>query len=189
MMSQPPRRNLEGQTNMPTELQSRPIVGLPTLAEAIVRPFGTLSEFIRIHAGLRPHHVAVIQGERQVLWGHLDALIDRTAATLQGRGVAHQEVVAICAANSIEHLVTFLGALRAGVAVAPLAPNANVDSLDLMLRDSGAKILFLDAAVSDVLSSLPNPAPVARVALDNSKAALAFDTWLLSDRTAAPVVN
>jgi long-chain acyl-CoA synthetase len=53
-----------------------------------------------------------------------------------------------------------------------------------MVRDSGAKILFLDTAVSDVLSSLPNPAPVARVALDNSKAALAFDTWLLSDRTA-----
>jgi long-chain acyl-CoA synthetase len=114
---------------MPTELQSRPIVGLPTLAEAIVRPFGTLSEFIRIHAGLRPDHVAVIQGERQVRWGDFDALIDRTAATLQGRGVSHQEVVAICAANSIEYLVTFLGALRAGVAVAPLAPNANVDSL------------------------------------------------------------
>ena len=167
-------------------MRSRQAAGLrelPTLAEAIARPFGTLSDFIRIHAGLRPNHVALIQGERQISWGDFDALIDRAAATLQARGVGAQEVVAICAANSIEYLVTFFGALRAGVVVAPLAPNANAESLDLMLRDSGAKILFLDAAASNLLSSLQDPAPLSRVALDNSDAAVPFANWLLPERS------
>jgi long-chain acyl-CoA synthetase len=178
--------NPDSPASTPIEMQLRQTAGLrelPTLAEAIARPFGTLSDFVRIHAGLRPNHVAVIQGERQILWRDFDTLIDRAAATLQDRGVGVQEAIAICAANSIEYLVTFLGALRAGVTVAPLAPNANADSLDLMLRDSGAKILFLDAAVSSLLSSLPDPATVSRVALDSSDAGAGFDNWLLPNRT------
>jgi long-chain acyl-CoA synthetase len=181
---QPLQPKSDSLMNIPIEVQSRQVSvsrELPTLAEAIARPFGSLSDFIRIHAGLRPNHVAVIQGDRQVPWGDFDALIDRAAATLQARGVDAQEVVAICAANSIEYLVTFLGALRAGVAVAPLAPNAAADSLDLMLRDCGAKILFLDAGVSDLLASLPQPASLSRVALDSSDAAIRFADWLLPE--------
>ncbi|QQO24586.1 acyl--CoA ligase [Bradyrhizobium diazoefficiens] len=151
------------------------------LTAAVSEPFGTLPAFIRIHARLRPDHTAVIHGERRMSWHCLDALIDRVSATLQARGVGAQEVVAICAANSIEYLVTFLGAVRAGVAVAPLAPNASAESLDLMLRDCGAKVLFLDAAASALLSNLLDSAPLSRVALDCSDVAEGFTEWLLPD--------
>ena len=95
-------------------------------------------------------------------FAELDAhnLVDRAAATLQAQGVRAQEVVAICAANSIEYVVVFLGALRACIVVTPLAPTATASSLGMMLRDSGAKILFLDAAVANLLSSLQDPAPI-----------------------------
>ena len=150
----------------------------PMLAAAIARPFGTLSDFVRMQAAVRPEHPALIQGERMVQWRAFNELVDRAALTLQAGGVGTQEVVAICAANSIEYVVIFLGALRAGLVVTPLAPTATADSLDLMLRDSGARILFLDRATGDHLSSLTAPAPVPRVALDGSSVAEPFEDWL-----------
>ena len=83
------------------------------LAAAIAQPFGALPAFIQIQAGLRPDHAALIQGERQIEWRAFDTLVDRAAATLQARGLKAREVVAICAANSIEYVVMFLGPLRA----------------------------------------------------------------------------
>ncbi len=150
----------------------------PMLAAAIARPFGTLSDFVRMQAPIRPEHPALIQGERMVQWRAFNDLVDRAALTLQAGGIGAQEVVAICAANSIEYVVTFLGALRAGLVVAPLAPTATADSLDLMLRDSGAKILFLDRATGDHLSSLTAPALVPRVALDGSSVTEPLEDWL-----------
>jgi len=161
----------------------------PALAAAIARPFGTLSDFVRMQAAIRPEHTALIQGERAVGWRAFDDLVDRAAATLQVRGISTQEVVAICAANSIEYVVVFLGALRAGMIVTPLAPTATANSLNLMLRDSGAKILFLDAATSSHLSSLTDPVPIPRVALDGSDIAESFEEWLLPEGSVPDVVE
>ncbi|OKO87601.1 4-coumarate--CoA ligase [Bradyrhizobium sp. NAS80.1] len=152
-----------------------------TLAAAIAKPFGTLPAFVRMQAALRPDHPVLIQGDRRIEWRAFDALVDRAAATLQARGVKAQEVIAVCATNSIEYVVMFLGALRAGIVVTPLAPTATAASLDLMMRDSAARILFLDAAVSALLSSLSNPVPIPRVALDGSDAGEPFSRWLLSE--------
>lgn len=151
------------------------------LAAAIARPFGALPAFIQMQAALRPDHAALIHGERRIEWRAFDALVDRVAATLQSKGVAAQETIAICAANSIEYVVVFLGALRAGIIVTPLAPTATADSLDMMVRDSGAKILFLDAGVSVLLSTLSDPAPILRVALDGSGVAEPIGRWLLPE--------
>ncbi|MET4491247.1 class I adenylate-forming enzyme family protein [Bradyrhizobium sp. LA7.1] len=161
----------------------------PILAAAIAQPFGTLPAFIKMQAVLRPNHVAMVHGERRIEWRTFDTLIDRVAATLQARGVVAQEVIAICAANSIEYVVAFLGAVRAGVVVAPLAPNATAGSLELMLRDSGAKILFLDAAVADLLAVLSDPAPIPRVALDGSDVAEPFACWLLPEGSVPEAVE
>ena len=62
--------------------------------------------------------------------------------------------IAICAATSIEYAVTFLGALRAGVAVAPLAPSSTPESLAAMLTDCGARLLFVDREVSTQIESV-----------------------------------
>jgi acyl-CoA synthetase (AMP-forming)/AMP-acid ligase II len=161
----------------------------PALAAAIAQPFGTLSDFVRMQAAVRPNHTALIQGERVVGWRDFDDLIDRAAATLQARGIGSQEVIAICAANSIEYVVVFLSALRAGMVVTPLAPTATANSLDLMLRDSGAKILFLDRATSDHLSRLTNPAPIPRIALDGSDIAESFEKWLIPVGSVPDVVE
>ena len=72
------------------------------LAAAIAQPFGTLPSFVQMQAALRPDHAALIHGDRRIAWHDFDALVDRVAATLQAHGVAAQEAVAICTANSID---------------------------------------------------------------------------------------
>jgi len=110
-------------------------------------PFQAIADLMRAHAAARPEQVALRQGERFLRWAELDAAMDRVAATLQRDGIAPRQAIAICGQNSIDYAVLFLGALRAGVTVAPLPTGTTVDQLRGMLADSGARILFADASV------------------------------------------
>ena len=115
------------------------------MALDLERPFATVPGLIRQNALERPGHIAVLQEQpslRSIDYRALDALVDRVAAALQRDGVEPRQAIAICGANSIEYAVLFLGALRAGVAVAPLAPSATPESIARMTKDSGAKIFF-----------------------------------------------
>src|SRR5688572_32233384 len=85
----------------------------------LAQPFGTLPELVALHARRAPASRAVVEGERSITWQELDALASRVAARLQQEGVKARDVVAICASTSIEYVVVFVGALRAGVTVAP----------------------------------------------------------------------
>src|SRR4030095_16680111 len=109
------------------------------------------------HARERPHHPALIAEGRTLDYGALDAAMDRVASALQSEDVVPGEAIAICAYASIEYGVVFLGALRSGVAVAPLAPSSTPEGLVTMLRDCDAKVLFLDAPAAQALASQPLP--------------------------------
>ena len=84
--------------------------------------FALITDLIRQHAAQDPRRRALVEGERELEYGALDALMDRIAAALQRDGLQLGDTIAICAGMSIEYAAVFLGALRAGVVVAPLAP-------------------------------------------------------------------
>ena len=86
-------------------------------------------------------------------WRAFDRRINQIARTLAGMGVGRGDKIAILAANSVEYLETFMGGLRAGACVVPLSTMAAVDSLEKMLDDCDAKVLFL----SDQYRSLVEP--------------------------------
>lgn len=148
--------------------------------EAIARqPFATLADCVRRHARERPGAPALVVGERRLDWAALDAQVDRCAAALQRDGVAPGAAIALCAATSIELVVAFLGALRAGVAVAPLAPGASPASLVRMLADAGARRVFVDASTAAAFDA----AAVPRTEVDAG-----FEAWLAPDgATPTPV--
>ncbi|HEV7880136.1 class I adenylate-forming enzyme family protein [Bradyrhizobium sp.] len=122
-----------------------------------------------------PDRVAVIDGERQLSYGGLDDLVDRAAAAMQADGLQPRDVISICALSSIEYAATFLGALRAGVAVAPLAPSSTPRDFAAMVKDSGAKILFMDEATAAAMGSAA-AAPL-RVSLDDGGWGRPFSAW------------
>ena len=140
--------------------------------------FGTLADLIHAHALRDPEHPALLQDGRAVSYGELDALMDRLAAALQRDGVAPQDSVAICAGTSLEYAVVFLGALRAGVAVAPLAPSCTAEELASMAADAGAKLFFLDATVAKNLEPVAGRIAAKRIALDDSPAGAPCSAWL-----------
>jgi len=112
------------------------------IEQAFNRDFVPIADLIGAHAAREPRHSALVQGERTLDYASLDALMDRVAAALQRDGIRPREAIAICAANSIDYAALFLGALRAGVAVAPLAPSSTAESIAGMVADCGAKRLF-----------------------------------------------
>ncbi len=108
--------------------------------------------------------------------------MDRVAASLQRDGVAPGEAIAICALNSTRYAALFLGALRAGVVVAPLAASVTAASFRSMLGDAGARILFVDASANDVLGDGSGLPP--RVALAADAPGTPFDDWLAAEGSA-----
>jgi long-chain acyl-CoA synthetase len=129
-------------------------------AQAAVPPFRAILDLVREHAVARPHQLALVQGERGVTWGQVDAMADRIAASLQRDGVQPKQSIAICGTNSLEYAALFLGALRAGVAVAPLPTGALPAQLANMVKDSGARHFFVDANVP------PFDSPARRIFMD-----------------------
>ena len=140
-------------------------------------PFQTLSALIRSHAQARPTRPALVQGDTHIDYATLDALMDRVAASLQRSGAKPGDTIAICAHASLRYATVFLGALRAGVAVAPLAPSVTAESFASMLGDAHARCLFADAAALAVLGSPAVPC----IALDGAVPGLAFDAWLMPE--------
>jgi long-chain acyl-CoA synthetase len=125
--------------------------------------FGLVADLIHGYAAERPQHPALIHDGRVLTYGELDSLMDRVAASLQRDGIEAGEVVSICAASCVEYGAIFLGALRAGVAVAPLAPSSTPQALATMLADCGAKILFRDDAIGAALGAQELPAALRQV--------------------------
>jgi len=149
-----------------------------SVEEILSRDFATLPEVIAEQARERPAQNALVDARRSITYGELDQLMDRIAAALQRDGVQNGDVAAVCATTSTEYGATFFGILRAGAAVAPLAPSSTAESLAMMLEDSGAKVFFLDKGVADALVPVAGQIKARRVSLDGSDAGQPFEDWL-----------
>ena len=141
---------------------------------ASAEAFRPLGEMIAAHAAARPDAPALIQDDRTLSYSALDAMMDRVAAALQRDGVAPSEAIAICAGTSLTYAAVFLGALRAGVAAAPIAPSSTPESIAAMAADCGAKLFFVDAEVSAALAPVRDDIAAKLIALDDA----AFEAWL-----------
>ena len=148
----------------------------------------TVAERIRATAATRPEHVALRDAADACLtYAELDVLLDRVAAALQRDGVKPTQTIAICATNSLTYAAVYLGAIRAGVAVAPLPPSATSSALAAMLTDAGARHLFLDEASAPLFADTAWTG--TRIGLDDATpGATPLAAWLAApDARPAPV--
>jgi acyl-CoA synthetase (AMP-forming)/AMP-acid ligase II len=151
---------------------------IPAIESVLSESFHTIPELVRLHAESRPAHPALIQDGRTLSYGELHALMNRVAASLQRDGVKPGDAIAICAATSLEYAAVFLGSLRAGIAVAPLAPSSSPESLISMANDAGAHLFFLDEAVANTIAPVRSQVGVDWLTLDGSGAGKPFNEWL-----------
>lgn len=148
--------------------------------------FAALPELIANHAVHRAEHLALAEVGKQLSYRQLDQLMDQVAFTLQAGGLRPGDAIAICAANSVNYGCVFLGALRAGLVVAPLAPSSTAESLVTMLKDSAARVLFVDRSSEQALASVRQNISATLVSLDDSNPESGLSSWL-KDGTPAPV--
>ncbi|HEY0844696.1 MAG TPA: class I adenylate-forming enzyme family protein [Noviherbaspirillum sp.] len=159
-----------------------------TINAVLDSPFNTIPHLIRLHAEADPAHPALVQDGETMTYGELDAMMDRVAAALQRDGLRPGDAIAICANTSIAYACTFLGSLRAGVAVAPLAPSSSPESLASMAADADARLLFLDQAVAQAVDPVRGSIKAELVAFDNGAIGKSFAAWLAAPGTKpAPV--
>ncbi len=100
------------------------------------------------HAIERPDARAIAEvnahGEvRELSWSELSAETDRVARGLLSLGVGDGEIVAFQLPNRLEFVTIALATLRIGAVCEPLMPIFRERELEFMLRESGARVLFV----------------------------------------------
>lgn len=152
------------------------------------RDFGTFSDLVGLQAAANPGKTAIIDAGGSITYGDFDKLVDRVAVSLQRDGVKKNGVVAICASNSIAYAAVFIGTLRAGATVSPLAPSSTAEQLALQVADSAASHLFLDGTTHQRFETVLRRDGIKGIVLGDTSGAGGFGSWLASsDAKPAPV--
>ena len=151
------------------------------------QPFGSLPALIACHARQRPHHTALVLGEQTLDYAALHQGMESVAQALQQHGLQPGDVMAVCAGTSVAYLLAFLGALRAGVVVVPLAPSSTAEHLSAMLDNSGARLVLRDREVARQWPLQPRPDLRCMALDDDAEAGVPWSSWLAStDPAMAP---
>lgn len=145
---------------------------MTTAAEMLQGEFASFADVIHAHATERPDDIVIVAGDRRMSFAEFDSYGNRIAAGLQRDGVQSGEAVSICGLNGWAYAVLWLGILRAGGTVAPLAQSSTPEALASMVDDCGTRLLFADRAILDTLTL---PEGVMPITLDGDAA---FEAWL-----------
>ncbi|WP_026925854.1 class I adenylate-forming enzyme family protein [Granulicoccus phenolivorans] len=116
----------------------------------------TLADLVAGHALRRPTAEALIEPgppRRRVTWAELQERVEATAAGYAARDLVPGDRVLIAAALTIDTVVCYLAALRAGLVAVPINPHQTATELRGVIEHSGARLLVEAAEVAD-------PAPV-----------------------------
>ncbi len=132
--------------------------------------FERIGALVARHAAERPDAMAVTVAGESLTWAALVARAGRVAAALQREGVPPGTAIAIISATSVNYVSLYLGALMAGIAVAPMPPSATPEQLQAMVSDSGAPLLFVDKQNADILAGVAFSATVLGIET--------LDAWL-----------
>jgi acyl-CoA synthetase (AMP-forming)/AMP-acid ligase II len=97
-----------------------------------------------------PDKIAVVDGEQRKTYGELNLMADALAARLAHLGFQKGDCVAIYMKNSLELVVAFYASQKLGVIVAWVNPFYRQTEAKFILRNSGARGVFIFAEWEDI---------------------------------------
>ncbi|HEX8352379.1 MAG TPA: amino acid adenylation domain-containing protein, partial [Pyrinomonadaceae bacterium] len=134
-------------------------------AQAAYPPHACLHELFEEQAAKTPDATALVFEGESLSYDELNKRANRLARHLRTLGAGPEQLVALLMERSVEMIVSLLGVLKAGAAYLPLDPAYPGQRLQLMLDDSGARILLTQEALA---GQLPEHGVVA-VLLDSQR--------------------
>ncbi|MET9595088.1 long-chain-fatty-acid--CoA ligase [Streptomyces sp. NPDC006516] len=114
----------------------------------------TITARLHQHARQRPDHPAIICEGRQVTYARLDRESNRTAHALRETGLPPGSRVAYLGRESEHYYDLVLGVIKAGLVMVPVNWRLTAPEVDHVLRDSGARLLFVEPQFRHVVDSL-----------------------------------
>ncbi len=111
--------------------------------------FVNLGDLVRRDRDLGKTAVIDLGGEqapREFSYASLDAMADGVARALLARGLKRGARVAILSANRAEYLACVFGIMRAGLVAVPVNFKFPPATIEFILRDAGAELVFCDPA-------------------------------------------
>jgi long-chain acyl-CoA synthetase len=104
-----------------------------------------LADHLSRQAADDPDRVAVVHPlpeRRTMTWSELDEQVTAVASGLAAHGLVAGHRVGLLGPNSIEFVLGYLAALRAGLVAVPVDPDRDVAGLGAILHDRGAQVLL-----------------------------------------------
>jgi amino acid adenylation domain-containing protein len=129
----------------------------------------TLPQIIERQAAGRASSVALVCGNERRTWSELNRDANRLAHHLRHLGIGPETPVAVCLPRGIETIVSFLAILKAGGFYVPLDPSLPPQRSAFLLHDAGAEVVI-------TLETIPSPAGVKRLCLDEARPRLAAES-------------
>ncbi len=90
--------------------------------------------------------IDLADGERLISYAQLDAQAKGVARALVARGFARGDRIGILSANRSEFVAAYFGILRAGFVAVPVNYRFPRATIEFILRDAGARLVFCDEA-------------------------------------------
>ncbi|MFG2935681.1 long-chain-fatty-acid--CoA ligase [Streptomyces sp. NPDC048282] len=104
----------------------------------------TITARLRRHALERPRHTAVVCEGRETTYERLHRESNRTAHALRAAGLTPGSRVAYLGRESEHYYDIVLGVIKAGLVMVPINWRLTAHEVDHVMRDSGARLLFVE---------------------------------------------
>ncbi|MBT2398954.1 FadD3 family acyl-CoA ligase [Streptomyces sp. ISL-100] len=105
--------------------------------------WGSIPELVRSAAERYGEREAVVEGRTCISYADLGERVERSAAACMARGVEPGDRVAVWAPNTLDWIVSALGAVTAGAVLVPLNTRFKGAEAAYVLQRSRAKLLFV----------------------------------------------
>ena len=106
-----------------------------------------------------PNNVAIICEDRQLTYRELDAMANRYAHWIKGRGLRRGDTVALVMPNRIEYVAIWLGFAKVGVATALINNSLTGSALAHSLAISGATQVLADYSTFEAVETVRRDLP------------------------------
>ncbi|MBW3624599.1 MAG: AMP-binding protein [Armatimonadetes bacterium] len=124
-----------------------------------------VESYLEESARRTPDKTALVVGDARYTYADLNAMANRLAHDLRGRGVKRGDRVALFLENSVEAVVGLFAALKAGAVFCMVNPTTKADKLAYILNNCRATALITHTKLSAVAEEARSDSPSVEVYL------------------------